>query len=125
MAMPNATVSRIVEKTGPSVHALDDQSVHEGADQRRQADRDGHHDERLAVEDGGQREREIGREHHEFAVGQVQHAAHAVHEHVAERQQGVRAGEHQHVDRELHQRGATSTVSQSRRATMRSWRSSQ
>ena len=47
-------------------------------------------------------QQQIGAEHHQLAVSQVQHPAHAIHEHIPARDQRIDRRQHGHVNGELH-----------------------
>ena len=48
-------------------------------------------------------QQQVGAEHHQLAVRQVEHPAHAIDEHVAARDQRIDRRQHDDVDGELHE----------------------
>ena len=58
--------------------------------------------ERMTGEQRGGRQQQIGAEHHQLAMRQIEHAADAVDQHIAARDQRIDRSQHDDVDDELH-----------------------
>ena len=56
---------------------------------------------RMAGKQRGRGQQQVGRQHHQLAVRQVEHPAHAIDQHVAAGDQRVDRGQHDDVDGEL------------------------
>ena len=84
-------------------HLAHEEQIDHGADENAQAHAAAMAVGRMAGKQRRRGQQQVGRQHHEFAVSQVENPAHAIDQHIAAGDQRVDRGKYDDIDGELHE----------------------